>query len=270
MATATIRPTWAPRNGRQDAKHPTKWMYRRSGPLSTIPETRPESVAHPAMLQSWNQITFLHWRYPVETVRALIPAPLEVESFDGSAWVGITPFVVGDLRPPWLPPLPWISRFPETNCRTYVRGPDGHSGVWFFSLDAARAAAVAGARLAYGLPYAWARMRVCRVKHRFVYESSRKWPDSRARTRIVTEPGEQVEARPLEAFLTARYRLYSYILGRLTYTSVEHAPWPLQTARAVEVDESLIQNAGLPAPTGVPIAHFSRGVMVRVAYPKRI
>src|SRR5581483_5061957 len=102
-----------------------------------------------AMLQSWCDLTFLHWRYPLEAAQALVPGPLQVETFDGSAWVGITPFVVRALRPPLLPSLPWISHFPETNCRTYVKGPDGHSGVWFFSLDAARAPAVMGARLGY-------------------------------------------------------------------------------------------------------------------------
>ena len=58
------------------------------------------------------------------------------------------------------PAVPWASHFWETNVRTYVRGPDGRTGVWFLSLDASRFGAVAAARLAYSLPYFWSRMRL--------------------------------------------------------------------------------------------------------------
>ena len=123
----------------------------------------PPRIGFPVMYQDWCYLTFLHFRYPVEVVTKQVPAPLTVETFDGSAWVAVTPFLLRNLRPPWLPPWPWISHFPETNCRTYVRAPDGTPGVWFFSLDAARAHAVLGARLTFGLPYAWSRMRVERM-----------------------------------------------------------------------------------------------------------
>jgi len=87
------------------------------------------------MLQSWCDLSFLHWRYPVDAVRARVPGELELDLFERSAWVGVTPLIVRDLRPVLMPALPWISTFPETNCRTYVKGPDATPGVWFFSLD---------------------------------------------------------------------------------------------------------------------------------------
>jgi len=67
--------------------------------------------------------------------------------------VGILPFDVTKFHPPGLPPLPWISNFLETNVRTYLRAPDGSIGVWFFSLDTDQLFGVAGARLAFHLPY---------------------------------------------------------------------------------------------------------------------
>jgi uncharacterized protein YqjF (DUF2071 family) len=219
------------------------------------------------MLQSWCNLTFLHWRYPVDVVQKLVPGPLAVESFEGSAWVGITPFMLEELRPPWLPPLPWISKFPETNCRTYVHPPGGRSGVWFFSLDAARAPAVAGARLGYGLPYAWSSMEVHSHGNRMIYESARRWPDTRTRTKIEIEPGGPLEADDLTMFLTARFRLYSFIAGRLAYADVEHAPWPLRAARVIAAEQSLTVAAGLPRPQGEPLAHFSAGVRVRIGAP---
>jgi hypothetical protein len=222
------------------------------------------------MFQSWCDITFVHWRFPADAIRAHVPRPLEVDTFDGSAWIGITPFVLRDLRPALLPAIPWISTFPETNCRTYVKAPDGSSGVWFFSLDAARAAAVAGARLAYGLPYGWSRMRVVSEGRRIRYESRRVWPDSRAATAIAVTHAGAIEPRDLEIFLTARFRLYSLVLGRLTYTDVEHAPWPLRSAEVHLAYQTLTAAAGLPEPTGAPVVHFSPGVRVRVGRPKAL
>ena len=230
----------------------------------------PPRVHHPVMYQSWCSLTFLHWPYPVDALRKLVPTPLEIETFDGSAWVGITPFVLRGLRPPFFPALPWISIFPETNCRTYVKAPDGSSGVWFFSLDSARAPAVAGARLAFGLPYAWSRMRVTQMGSNFSYQSSRIWPDSSATTDLNVEAGSPIDAQELENFLTARFRLYSFRRGGLRYADVEHPPWPLQAARVISAVQTLTNAAGLSDPTGPPIAHFSAGVNVRIGTPRRV
>src|SRR4051794_25391122 len=106
-------------------------------PRMSYPE--PPPVRLPLMFQSWCDLTFLHWRVPPDQLREHVPAPLTIDVCDGSAWVGVTPFMLRNLRPPLLPALPWISNFAETNCRTYVRAPDGSAGIWFFSLDAARA-----------------------------------------------------------------------------------------------------------------------------------
>ncbi len=209
---------------------------------------RAEPVTPALNLQSWLDLTFLHWLYPREMVQQQVPKPLEVETFDGAAWVGIVPFVIKGLRAPWMPALPWISRFSETNCRTYVRAPDGSSGVWFFSLDAARAAAVAGARIGYGLPYAWSRMR----------------------TSIRIDEGRPIASGELEIFLTARFRLYSFIFGQLTYTRIEHPPWPLRSARVLALEQTVTTAAGLPDPQGAPLAHFAQRVDVRVAAPRRL
>jgi len=112
------------------------------------------------MEQSWESLTFLHWKYEPAVVQPLIGKGLELDLFDGAAWVGLVPFVLSGVRFGGLPVLPGFGAFPETNVRTYVRG--GATGVWFFSLDAARLAAVAGARASFGLPYFWSRMRVRR------------------------------------------------------------------------------------------------------------
>src|SRR5206468_7948820 len=90
-------------------------------------------------------------------LRPHVPERLELEEYDGSAWLGITPFAVTGLRLRGVPPLPLLSSFSELNCRTYVRVGD-RPGIWFFSLDASSRAAVAAARSTYRLPYRHARI----------------------------------------------------------------------------------------------------------------
>ena len=95
-----------------------------------------EKVRRPATIQRWRALTFLHWRYEPASVQRLLPAGLEVDTWDGSAWVSLTPFLMVDIQIADLPPVPMLSTFPETNLRTYVRGPDGRDGLWFLSLEA--------------------------------------------------------------------------------------------------------------------------------------
>ena len=90
------------------------------------------------MYQTWSCISFLHWSYEPQVLGRLLPDRLRPHTFDGRAWVGVTPFFLEDLRTPVASALPWFTSFPETNVRTYVLGPDGREGLWFFSLDAAR------------------------------------------------------------------------------------------------------------------------------------
>jgi uncharacterized protein YqjF (DUF2071 family) len=68
----------------------------------------------------------------------------------------------------------------------------------------------------------------------------------------------------LAHFLTARYRLFTVIAGRLAAAEAEHPPWPLCHVEVLGLDQDLLQHAGLPAPSGDPLAHASRGVPVRI------
>lgn len=225
------------------------------------------AVRSPIMIHEWRAVTFLHWRYPLDVVQSLLPDGLIVQTRDQSAWVGLVPLLM-EVRAPSLPPIPWLSRFPETNVRTYVHGPDGRPGIWFFSLDAARLPVVAGARAGYGLPYRWARMSVRRGEDQVSYRSRRRRPGLRgARCDARVELGASLEpdqAQPLDHFLTARYRLYSVFAGRLVVAEVHHEPWPLRRANLVDLDQSVIEAAGLPAVSGDPLVHASDGVTVRV------
>jgi hypothetical protein len=221
------------------------------------------------MRMRWSSLTFLHWPYAVDVVQALLPDGLTVEPCDGRAWVGLIPFEM-TVAPATGPEVPWLSRFPETNVRTYVRAADGSTGIWFFSLDAARLAAVVAARSSWGLPYFWSAMHVERRHDRVGYHSSRRAPSGGAVLSAYVEAGAPIpesDLTPFDHYLTARFVLFAPYLGRLWCTRAEHEPWPLRRVDLHGVRSTLLEAAGLPTPVGEPVAHFSDGVDVRVGRP---
>lgn len=222
------------------------------------------------MVHRWTDLTFLHWRYDPAVVQPLLPAGLAVEPFGGDAWVGLVPFHM-TVRAPGVPAVPWASYFPETNVRTYVTGPDGKTGVWFFSLDAARMPAVLAGR-GLNLNYCWARMRLGRRGDVVRYASTRRWPHGGARNDLTIEAGEPFapeELTELDHYLTARFRLWTTMNGRPFRMQAHHPPWPLRRATVRALDSDLLTAAGLPAPDGDPLVHFSDGVEVRIGAPRR-
>ena len=151
------------------------------------------------------------------------------------------------------PAVPRLGTFAETNVRLYSVDETGRRGVVFLSLEAARLAVALGARLTFGLPYTWARMRVHRDAGLVTYQSRRRWPGPRgAGGRIVVRPGVAIDTDPLAAFLTARWGLHTRWLGRTLYVPNHHEPWPLHAAELVHLDDSLVAAAGLPGLTGRP------------------
>ena len=225
----------------------------------------PEPVERVAMLQTWRRLTFLHWPYEPSEVARLLPPGLELDTFDGAAWVGLVPFEIHDLQ--------GIPHFPETNVRTYVVGPDGGRGVWFFSLDAARLAAVVGARI--GLPSALLLGHDARESGRWNHslpQPPHRPRASKAITDLVVQPGKICETQELTArdyFLTARFRFYSVRRKGLGYAQIDHEPWPLAHATALELNQTLIDASGLRPPKGAPLVHYSAEMKVKIGYPRR-
>lgn len=225
------------------------------------------------MVQSWNSLAFIHWRYEPADVQRLLPPGLTVQTFDGSAWVGLIPFLMR-VRLPRGPAVPWVSTFAETNVRTYASAADGSTGIWFFSLEAARLGAVLVGRWGYRLPYVWARMRVERTGDTWSYRARRRWPGPRgASSSVGVEVGEPLgpeEVGLLDRFLTARWSLYSSHPHGLSGASAYHAPWPLHRARLLHIDDALVPASGLPPPEWEPVVHWSPGVDVRIGWPYRL
>ena len=245
--------------------------------LEAITASPPHAIARPVMLQGWCDLTALHWRYEAAEVQALLPTGLTVDTFDGSAWVGLLPFHMRRIRLPWLPALGPLSTFPETNIRTYVIDPAGRRGVWFFSLDITRLLPVVVARIAYRLPYGWSAMAIVgegsgegAIRR---YTSRRRWPRVDASSEVVVQVGRELIDRDLtelDHFLTARWALATMFGRRLMWAKVSHPPWPIHDATVLTCNESLVEAAGLRSPSGEPIARWSPGVEVRIGLPRTV
>jgi uncharacterized protein len=220
------------------------------------------------MVQTWENLLFLHQPVDPEQLRPHIPDELELDTFDGRAWVGVTPFVLSSLRWRGLPPVPSAAGFPEINCRTYVTAGD-KPGVYFFSLDAASRLAVEGARVAFGLPYFVCDARVDSVQEGIHYRNTRT--DRRGQPAsfhgVYRPTGHIFNAEPgtLEYFLTERYCLYTRRAGGTIWRAeIDHAPWPLQVAKADIYNNSMAAAAGVTLPEQEPLLHFARYLDVKV------
>ena len=219
--------------------------------------------------QRWTDLAMLHWPLDPAIVAPLLPPGTFPDLHDGATYVGLVPFTMTDVEVLGAPPLPWLSRFAETNVRLYAVDARGRRGVVFRSLEAARLLPVLSAQLAYHLPYRWARMRVVADGDRRTWTTSRRWPGPRGVGGTVSvEIGERYEADPLSLFLTARWGLYSRFYGGTTaWAPVHHEPWPLHRARLLQLSDDLVRVAGLPAPVGEPHVLWSPGVTVRIGRP---
>jgi uncharacterized protein YqjF (DUF2071 family) len=250
-----------------------------TAPLPTDAE-RLAARARPAgaavMRQRWCRLGFFHWPVDPAALARLLPPGLDVDTFDGVAYVGLVPFTIPQSRTPRLG-VPICPPFHEANLRTYVHRGGRDPGVWFFSLEAQSRLAVAGARIAYRLPYFHARMSMEVAGDpgapSITYASARRThgpAELRCRYRP-TGPPAPAQPGTLELFLIERYRLYAWTGRTLREARVHHAPYAVQPAAVDALSESLTRAAGLPPIAGPPpLVHYAEEADVEVFPPRRV
>jgi uncharacterized protein len=243
--------------------------------LSTIAHRPyPLPAGRQRMAQRWNDLLFAHWPIAVDEMARLLPASLEVDTYDGYAWVGVVPFWMDRVRTRAIGEtcltIPSTATFCELNLRTYVRSrTTGLRGVYFFSLDAASALAVLGARTFFHLPYFLASMhRQTEPDGTIQYSSLRLFPGRSVRFQA-NYRGRGNVASPsvdgtLEHFLTERYCLFTQHGGGLVVGHIHHLPWPLQPAEAEISTNELPAAHGITLPDRPPVLHFVRSLEVYI------
>lgn len=219
------------------------------------------------MTQEWHELLFLHWPVPAVWLEGQIPEELELDLFNGEAWIGVVPFLAKGTRLRFGPPIPGVSQYLELNVRTYVKF-QGKSGVYFFSLDADSPLAVAVASFGRFLPYRTARMNTRQLGPRKTFESSCIEPGwfPEVLRLAYKEIAGPIQASPLEIWLTERYCLWTKPKNRLYRVDIEHPPWELQHVEGEIYRNSMA--AFLPANLHLqkPLAHFGGSQKVRF-YP---
>jgi len=226
------------------------------------------------MAQRWNDLLFAHWPIPAGDIARLLPAGLEVDTFDGYAWVGVVPFWMDQIRTRAVGErcivVPGTASFCELNLRTYARSrATGLQGVYFFSLDAASALAVIGARTLFHLPYFLASMHQQIDADGTVEYSSNRLLTGRqvrfkARYRGLGKVAAPSKVGTLEHFLTERYSLFARHAGQVRVGHVHHLPWPLEAAEAEIRINELPAAHGIVLPDRPPVLHFARRLDVYI------
>lgn len=241
--------------------------------VRTSQRPRPLPPGRWAMTQRWNDLLFAHWRVQPSQLAALLPQGLHLDTFDGSAWLGVVPFWMDRIKVRGVPSVPGARSFPELNLRTYVRDHrTGTPGVYFFSLDASNLLAVMVARSFYHLPYYWAEMRIeSQSEREFAFYSRRRLTNRpvifKARYRGLGPTRKLTEMRSgtLEYFLTERYCLFSQNpAGELVRANIHHVPWPLEDAAADIEQNDLPASLGIELQHQAPVLHYSRRLAVYV------
>jgi uncharacterized protein YqjF (DUF2071 family) len=232
-------------------------------------ELRGRPEGEPLMHQRWDDLLFMHWPLDPLALRPFIPSVFDLDTFEGQAWIGITPFRVEDIRFGPLPPIPGLNSFNEVNLRTYVIH-QGVPGLWFFSLDASMLAATVAARLFFMLPYFLATIDFEQKTQQFQFKSDRIGPPL-ADLRVAWRTGERLrdpDAESLAFFLVERYCYFAINGSNVYQTRIYHHPWILEEAEVSDFSTSLISASGLPAPAMKPLTHFSRVLPVDIWAPQ--
>ncbi|WP_406830179.1 DUF2071 domain-containing protein [Pedococcus sp. KACC 23699] len=269
------------------SNRPVSGTERSSDPRRPLLDPQgPPLPTRQIMSQWWRDIAFLHWPVEPALLAPLLPPGVRPDEFDGAAWVGLIPFRMVDAGVFRGGPVPWLGTFPETNVRVYSVDDRGRHGVTFLSLEASRLLVVLGARLGFNVPYQWASMRIrdhsgtgdspARVLTYTTRRATRARADGvgRPRSRISVRVGELVaEPSPLDLFLTARFGLHTQVAGRPLWVPNTHGPWPLRSAEVLELDDDLVEAAGLGsfARTTPPASVlFSEGVRTTFGFPQAL
>ena len=211
-------------------------------------------------------LAFLHWEIDYQDLRKRIPSTLDIDLYEGKAWIAIVPFDMRGVTLRHCPTFDPISNFPEINVRTYVTR-NGKPGVWFFSLDVPSKFAVWAARTFFHLPYRNGDVNVQKKGDAIHYSSA--VANNRFHARYQPHSYEKFGKGSFELWATERYCLYCQsVSGKLYRTEVHHQKWPLQTTRIDIQENTLLDNFEIGEMH--PSVLYSESIDVVAYSPERI
>ena len=205
--------------------------------------------------QEWNNVIFAHWKVNENSLKKLIPAGLNLDLFDGEAWISLVAFTLKKLRIHYLPSFSSFSDFHEINMRTYVVR-NNKSGIYFLSLEIQKTFSALLAGFLTGLNYYKSDIRHGpeyheseNRKHLFYLKSEyNKGTDILAKT-------------DFDKWLTDRFTIFHELSGEIFSHEIHHRDWPLKTL-TIESFEINYRFMDLLISKDADLYHYSEGVQV--------
>ena len=222
-------------------------------------------------IADWLDVIFVHYRIAPEHLAPLVP--LELDLFDGDAYVSLVAFRQSRLRPTMGGRLGEILAAPLAhheflNVRTYVRHGD-HRGIFFMvEWIPNRLAAFIGPRT-YGLPYRLGKLRYDGMR-REVEAAGRRFRMEAAHDLGGT--AMRLAGDQLDDFLLERYSAFTRRRQMIRRFDVQHLPWPRRRVDVKMIDTSLLElSGGWIEHVQFACAHHSPGVRdVIISAPRRV
>lgn len=217
-----------------------------------------------SLIQEWKYLTFMHWEVSPKILSKYIPKDMELDLFEGKAYIGLIPFLMKDVHPRLLFPIGGISNFPEFNIRTYVK-LNNKPGVFFLTLDAQSYITCLYAPYAYGLPYNYSKGNIKVDNKKYIWKSNRRRKGFELSGFSILESEAMIPSKgSLEEFLFERYCLFSLRNNKICIGYIKHNPWnihrahaKLQTNKLTKSFDLGIKNLLMPE-----LVHMSKGVTV--------
>jgi alginate O-acetyltransferase complex protein AlgI len=221
----------------------------------------------PLFKADWLDALFIHFQLDAALLQPHVP--LELDQYQGRAYVSLVAFTQHRLRPRIGGRLAeWLSRplahHEFLNLRTYVRHGDDR-GIFFLAEWIPNRLATLLGPLLYGLPYRLGRLQYDRTARRVVskHGSFHCQTATAADRPAACAPGSEA------AFLLERYTAFTHRHGVLRRFRIHHEPW-LQTSAQVTIDQRDLLPPYLIDATPCS-AHHSHGVHdVHISAPQRL
>ena len=175
--------------------------------------------------QQWNDVLMLHWSVPASLIENLLPDGVELDTFNGQAWISLAAFTVSGVRGRYIFPLPYFSSFEEINLRTYVIA-DFKPGIYLLSVETNKSLVALLTRIFTGIPYV--KSTILRIDDRLYAKLPAKKQSLNLRFCDNVKP---LRKDVLDYWLTERHCLYQNV-GRTLYRfDIHHNEWEMKNIK---------------------------------------
>ena len=230
----------------------------------------------PGAAQIERDILLLHYEMDPAAIRPLVPAPLELHLYGGSAWVGILALQMADVQVRLLPWIPGAMRnFPEVDFATYVRFR-GRDGLFFLSLESGSRWVAPLTRLGTGLPWMYSGLRRTESDGTFSVQSGPRSSRGAGAASLdlsfrpdpakkVPDPGSPI------ALLSGQYSAFNVdLFGRICEVDEIHDPFETTEVDCEIRSNSLGNPVGLRLPDTPALMHYTAGRRIVSWFPRAV